>query len=113
MEGKHTGGKWTVIIDQTEKNLVYITSDMALRADICDLYHRSPSGALHAKANAKDDAERIVACVNALKGISNEALKENVIKETIEVLRDIGDVGDCDNIDTYRRLKRIVAKLEV
>ena len=57
------------------------------QADECSEY-RFWQGQMVAESMAAADAQRAVLCVNACKGIPNEALAEGVIDHTMRALRD-------------------------
>ena len=69
------------------------------------------------------NADRIVACVNALKGIPNKALDEGVVQELVAALRvmvddykQTADSGDCgfykaEEQPEYIRACAVLAKL--
>ena len=52
----------------------------------------------------QEDAERIVACVNACAGITNEALENGVIKEAMELFWKVSDkaILNENNQMTYK-----------
>lgn len=45
-------------------------------------------GQMVGESMSAEDAQRAVLCVNACKGITNEALGEGVVRHTVEALRD-------------------------
>ena len=93
MKDEHTGGKWDDIRYKTGDKLVYVSSAFAGPSDICDLYHKDEKGKIHLKSNAEANAKRIVACVNALNGISNEVLEAGVIEALLKMY-DFAKHGD-------------------
>ena len=116
MEGKHTGGKWEDVgydCGDQRDNIVYISSTVELKNDICDLYHKDKDGNIHIKENAKANAKRIVACVNALNSISNEALESGAVEALLKMY-DFAKHGDDLLLFglTYEELDAL-AKLEV
>ena len=127
MKSNHTGGKWEVIKgdcmgygEGDGEGIVFITSDEADRGDICDLYHKNGQGDTFIKPNALVNAKRIIACVNALDGISNEALDKGAVGEMVELLEymlGIGEVGIADEFDqgsesVVYKAEAILSKLE-
>lgn len=62
----------------------------------------------------KANADRIVACVNALEGISSEALESGVIGEMVEFVRSAyeNESGKCDWITFAKDAEYILTKLK-
>ena len=83
MKDKHTGGKWLI-----SSSTMIVTDEARLIANctplpIQELFINMPE--------AMANADRIAACVNALDGISNEALSSGVVGEMVELVKVIRD----------------------
>lgn len=105
MKDKHTGGKWAVRVYNEKERCVDIT--VQGQEHICDL---NPL-----RQDAVINAERIVACVNALNGISNESLSSGVVGEMVELLEQMRDYSVIDTMHhegEYNDLIAILSKLE-
>jgi len=85
-EMKHTPEPWYV---EDDGLAIYVSSDHADTGDICDLYHTDARTDIHRKTNCEANAKRIVACVNALAGCSDELLKGPALKRSIENSREM------------------------
>ena len=64
----------------------------------------------------KANAARIVACVNACAGISNEALESGLIGELVVALENIivlveNDVNDYGFYGSYKNAKKVLSKV--
>lgn len=116
---EHTKGKWEV--EDNGNGLIYITGPNFPTGDICDLYHRVgyDTGAIEpkifTKVNAKANAQRIVACVNACENLSNNTLTVGTIKEMIELMKEFTkrvEDGEVRSKYTYGKMRTILRRIE-
>lgn len=65
------------------------------------------------REEANTNAERIVACVNALAGISTDSLQSGVIKRLVDACKDAARTLDIVNAyDASKQLRDVLAELE-
>lgn len=108
MKDKHTGGKWLI-----SSSTMIVTDEARLIANctplpIQELFINMPE--------AMANADRIAACVNALDGISNEALSSGVVGEMVEAVEVFKEFYDADvaiEWDVFwPKIQSILSKLE-
>lgn len=107
MSDKHTGGKWYT----TGMNVRQDSSDYVI-CNIDDGGHCDDSIILISPLEQEANAERIVACVNALDGISNEALEAGVVEEMVNVFKTINKKEEFDGSGIGNIAIAILSKLE-
>lgn len=83
MKDKHTGGEWKIEEDAETKCKTIIRSDEQLW-DIASTQSSTLEGDI---VEIEANAERIVTCVNALDGISDDALKSGIVREMAQHYR--------------------------
>ena len=62
--------------------------------------------------SAEEWLDRIVACVNACKGISNEALEGGVIGEMVKICKEFGYMRATNRLKSRVRISALGARVE-